>query len=43
MSFIKLLTEMVTLGIDSILSQRSQCSPEDCIDEAFFISDKQNT
>lgn len=37
MSFIKLLTETVTFKIDSIFSQCSQCSPEDCVYEAFFI------
>lgn len=41
MSFIKLLTETATYKIDSIFSQCSLCSPEDCICEAFFISDKQ--
>lgn len=37
MSFIKLLTETATYKIDSIFSQCSLCSPEDCICEAFFI------
>ena len=40
MSFIKLLTETVTFEIDSIFSECSQCSLEDCIHEAFFIWDK---
>lgn len=43
MSFIKLLTETVTFRIDSIFSQCSQCSPEDCVCEEFFIQGKQKT
>lgn len=37
MSFIKLLAETVTFRIDSIFSLCSQCAPEDCIYEVFFI------